>query len=243
MLSCIPRSDPGATDRYFRPNGDGVSAEAGKLPYGTLPRLALLGLYAELLRTGEHSVDLGYSFCDTLYALGLREAHELPEQMDRLLRCTLRFDGWVSEPSWLTMLAWDDVYDGRWRGVIPQRDTRVALCGPAGPPDAAPPGAAVHAHAARAPASAFALDVYLWDAWRRVGPEPAPRLVDAYHALAEHPVSSPGSDALDAFEHALCEVRETIAGLEAEVREEPAGLVYARPRETPSTPASSWRLP
>ena len=50
ILSRILRSYPGATDCYFRPNGDGVSAEAGKLPHGTLPRLALLGIYAELLR-------------------------------------------------------------------------------------------------------------------------------------------------------------------------------------------------
>ena len=71
MLSCIPRSNPGATETYIRPNGDGVSADAGKLPHGTLPRLALLGLYAELLRTGDHSVDLGYSFCDTLLRAGL----------------------------------------------------------------------------------------------------------------------------------------------------------------------------
>lgn len=243
MLSCIPRSDPGATDRYFRPNGDGVSAEAGKLPYGTLPRLALLGLYAELLRTGEHSVDLGYSFCDTLYALGLREAHELPEQMDRLLRCTIRFDGWVSELSWLSMLGWDDVYDDRWRGVIPQRDTRVGLCGPLAHQMLRHP-VRLCMHTLRGLRdSAFALDVYLWDAWRRVGPEPAPRPVDAYHALAEHPVPSPDADALGAFEHALREVRETIADLEAEVRDEPAGLVYALPRETPPNPASSWRLP
>ena len=243
MLSSIPRSDPGATDRYFRPNGDGVSAEAGRLPYGTLPRLALIGLYAELLRTGDRSVDLGYSFCDTLYALGLREAHELPEQVDRLLRCTLRFDGWSSELSWLKMLGWDDVYDDHWRGVIPQRDMRVALCSPLTHEMLRHP-VRLCMHTLRGVKdSAFALDVYLWDAWRRVGPEPAPRLVDAYHTLAERPVPSPGPGALDAFEHALGEVRETIAGLEAEVTDEAAGLVYALPRETPPKLASSWRLP
>ena len=163
--------------------------------------------------------------------------------MDRLLRCTLRFDGWVSELSWLRMLGWDDVYDDRWRGVIPQRNTRVGLCGPLAHQMLRHP-VRLCMHTLRGlKDSAFALDVYLWDAWRRVGPEPAPRLVDAYLALAEHPVPSPDPDALDAFEHALGEVRETIAGLEAEVRDEPAGLVYALPREAPPTPASSWRLP
>ena len=130
MLSCIPRSDPGAVIASLRPNGYGVSAPAGKLPYGSLPRLVLLGLYAEVLRTGEHSVDLGYAFCDYLYALGLREALELPEQAERLFRCTLRFDGWTSRLSWLSMLEWDNAYDDRWRGIIPQRDTRVALTAP-----------------------------------------------------------------------------------------------------------------
>ena len=179
----------------------------------------------------------------TLHALGLREAHALPEQMDRLLHCTLRFDGWVSPLSWLTMLGWDDVYDDRWRGVIPQRNTRVALCDPLARAMLRHP-VRLCMHTLRGlEDSAFALDVYLWDAWRRVGPKPAPRLVEAYQALAEHPVPSPDPDALGAFEHALCEVRETIAGLEAEVRDEPAGLVYALPRKTPPTPASSWRLP
>jgi hypothetical protein len=59
-----------------------------------------------------------------------RENHELPEHMDHLLRCTFRFDGWVSPLSWLSMFGWDDVYGDRWRGIIPQRDTWVALCGP-----------------------------------------------------------------------------------------------------------------
>ena len=243
MLSCIPRSDPGATDSYLRPNGDGVSAEAGKLPHGTLPRLGLLGLYAELLRTGDYSVDLGYSFCDTLYGLGLREAHELPEQMERLLRCTLRFGALSSPLSWLSMLGWDDVCDDRWRGVIPQRDTRVALCDPVAQAMLRHP-VRLCMHTLRGLRdSAFALDVYLWDAWHRVGPEPAPRRMEVYQALAEHPVLSPDPDTFGAFEDALCEVRETIARLAAEVRDEPAGLVFALPREVDPSPASSWRLP
>ena len=73
--------------------------------------------------------------------------------------------------------------------------------------------------------SAFALDVYLWDACHRGGPEPAPCRMDVYRALAEHPVQRPDPGALAAFEHALFEVREKIAHLAAEVRDEPAGLV------------------
>ena len=172
MLSCIPRSDPGAVITHLRPNGYGVSAPAGKLPHGRLPRLVLLGLYAEVLRTGEHSVDLGYAFCDYLHALGLREAFELPEQAERLFRCTLRFDGWTSRMTWLSMLGWDNAYDERWRGIIPQRNTQVAFTAPVAKAMLRHP-VRLCMHSLRAlQHSAFALDVYLWDAWHRVGAEP-----------------------------------------------------------------------
>ena len=239
MLSCIPRSDPGAVTTHLRPNGYGVSAPAGKLPHGRLPRLVLLGLYAEVLRTGEYSVDLGYGFCDYLHALGLREAFELPEQAERLFRCTLRFDGWTSRMTWLSMLGWDNAYDERWRGIIPQRDTRVAFTAPVAKAMLRHPVRPCM-HSLRAlQHSAFALDVYLWDAWHRVGAEPAPRREDVYRALAEHPVQHPDPDALAAFEHDLSQERAKIARLAAEVRQEPAGLVYALPREASPRPAGS----
>ena len=66
--------------------------------------------------------------------------------------------------------------------------------------------------------------------------------MDAYGALAEHPVPSPDPEALATFEAALREVRETIARLAAEVRDDSAGLVYALPREVDQSPPS-WRLP
>lgn len=111
--------------------------------------------------------------------------------MDRLLRCTFRFDGWVAPLSWLSMLGWDDVCDARWRGVIPQRITRVAFRGPL-PREMLRHAVRLCRHTLRGlEDSAIALDVYLWDVWLRVDPEPAPRLVEACHALAEHPVPSP----------------------------------------------------
>ena len=163
--------------------------------------------------------------------------------MDRLLRSTLRFGGWTSQVSWLSMLGWDDICDDRWRGIIPQRDTRVALCAPIAQAMLHHP-ARLCMHTLRGlKDSAFALDVYLWDAWHRVGPEPAPHRMMVYQALAERPVLSPDLDALATFEYALREVRETIARLAAEVRDEPAGLVYALPREVDPSPAASWPLP
>ena len=79
MFWCLPRSDPGATTEYRRPNGCGVSTERGKLlPYGRFARLVLLWLYAEVLRTGSQAADLGYSFCDYLFALRVHDELDLP---------------------------------------------------------------------------------------------------------------------------------------------------------------------
>ena len=89
------------------------------------------------------------------------------------------------------MLGWDNTYDDRWRGILPQRDTRVALTAPvAGVMLRRPVRLCMHSLRALQH-SAFALDVYLWDAWHPAGPEPAPCRMDVYRALAEHPVPRP----------------------------------------------------
>ena len=60
MMWFLPRSDPGAATEYLRPNGCGVSTENGtQLPYGSLPRLLMLWMYAECERTGQGTLDLG----------------------------------------------------------------------------------------------------------------------------------------------------------------------------------------
>lgn len=106
ILSCIPRSDPGAIDCYFRPNGEGVSAEVGKLSHGTLPRLSLLGLYAELLRADggqkrQHKgryVTFGRSLRETLMEAVSRPsggAHRQTAQGSKLLKWSTRH--WPSD--------------------------------------------------------------------------------------------------------------------------------------------------
>ena len=127
MNWCLPRSDPGAATKYRRPNGCRVSTKRGKqLPYGRFARLMLLWLNAEVLRTGDDGVDLGYSFCDYLWALRVREELDLPEQADRLFDCTLRFEDWVSPITWATIVGWDNAEADPWRGLIPRRDAWVA---------------------------------------------------------------------------------------------------------------------
>ena len=131
MFWCLPRSDPGAATKYRRPNGCGVSTKRGKpLPYGRFARLMLLWLYAEVLRTGDGGADLGYSFCDYLWALRVREELDLPEQADRLFDCTLRFEDWVSPITRVSMVGWDNAEADPWRGILPRRDAWVGLCAP-----------------------------------------------------------------------------------------------------------------
>ena len=110
--------------------------------------------------------------------------------MDRLLRCTLRFDGWDSPVSWLRMLGWDDVYDDRWRGVIPQRNTRVGLCDPLAHEMLRHP-VRLCMHTLRGlKESAFALDVYLWDAWRRVLGHSSVQMTLRYAHMADREVEA-----------------------------------------------------
>ena len=73
MMWTLPRSDPGALDACFRPDGTGVSAPRGKLPYGPLPRLLILWLYADCARHAERPQipeQRRHAFFDYLLALG-----------------------------------------------------------------------------------------------------------------------------------------------------------------------------
>ena len=230
MFWCLPRSDPGAATKYRRPNGCGVSTKRGKpLPCGRFARLMLLWLYAEVLRTGDGGADLGYSFCDYLWALRVREELDLPEQADRLFDCTLRFEDWVSPITRVSLVGWDNAEADPWRGILPRRDAWVGLCAPVAEAMRRRP---VHLCMHRLGAlrhSAFALDVYLWDAGHAVSGAPAPARLEVYHALAEASVSPPCEDALAAFEGELHAVREHIARLAGELSATPPGLVYALP--------------
>ena len=231
MIWCLPRSEPGARTKYRRPNGCGVSTESDeRLPHGRFARLVLLWMYAEVLRTGDSRVDLGYSFCDYLWALRVRDDLDLPEQADRLFDCTLHFEGWVSPMASFIIVGWDNGDADPWRGLLPRRDASLSLDAPIVKAMRAHPARLCMHRLAALQHSPFALDVYLWDAWHAACAAPVPARLDAYHALAEDPVKHPYEDALGAFEDELRKVRTRIARLASEVSATPPGLVYALPR-------------
>ena len=231
MMWCLPRSEPGARTKYRRPNGCGVSTESDeRLPHGRFARLVLLWMYAEVLRTGDSRVDFGYSFCDYLWALRVRDDLDLPEQADRLFSCTLHFEGWVSPMASIIIVGWDNGDADPWRGLLPRRDASLSLDPPIVEAIRAHPARLCMHSLAALQHSAFALDVYLWDAWHAAPGAGVPARLDAYHALAEDPVECPHEDALAAFEHELHAVRAQIARLAGEVSATPPGLVYALPR-------------
>lgn len=92
MIWLLPRSDPGATDTYPRPGRCGVSAPAGRLPHGPLPRLFMLWLYAACARGEEGDLERQYSLGDYLLALEfeLQAMPALAEQTERLFACRFR---------------------------------------------------------------------------------------------------------------------------------------------------------
>ena len=225
MIWLLPRSDPGATDTYLRPGRCGVSAPAGRLPHGPLPRLFMLWLYAACARGEEGDLERQYSLADYLLALEFEEQDilELAPQTERLFAC--RFH------------AGDE--------VIPITNAPTSRPPPAaGVPDRAPAIAPLRTgqpdlsealreelasrrllspclHTLRAVQGCpFALDVYLWDRCygnRSLrGAPPAHSHLGAYHALADRPSPWPAPDELPAFEHDLAEVRGELRRLRNE---------------------------
>ena len=195
MIWFLPRSDPGTATEYLRPNGCGVSTETGALlPYGRLPRLLMLWMYAECERTGQGKLDLVYALSDYLLALEVAETPELVEQAERLFDCGLHVVERaipVVQTSTTQLVGEDDLF----REVAPLRATRVelseALC-----EEMRLSQAPVCLHTVRAVQdSPFELDVYLWERGYcdrdLLGAPPAHSRLARYHALAERPLHRP----------------------------------------------------
>ena len=109
--------------------------------------------------------------------------------------------------TWLSMLGWDNTYDERWRGIIPQRDTRVAFTAPVAKAMLRHP-VRLCMHSLRALRHCpFTLDVYLWDACHGAralpGTAPARSRLACYRALADHPSRGPSVGDVLAFESDL----------------------------------------
>jgi hypothetical protein len=110
ILCTLPHSDPGDVLFWSRTNGNltlgiqaGVNKKTGKsygIPYGIIPRLILVWMVTEILRTKSRRLELGNRLADFLLKLGLdpsrggerSDARRAREQMERLLHSIISFN-------------------------------------------------------------------------------------------------------------------------------------------------------
>ena len=222
MMWTLPRSNPGADETSFRPDATGVSAPAGKLSYGSLPRVLMLWLYADCARAAEHPqtpLERQHVFAD--YLLALRFEHpatpELSEQANRLLGCRFHFgDRVIPVTGGATPGARDEA--GGALPALEQIGTGQIDLSEALREEMAHRPLELCTHTLCAVQHcAFTLDVYLWDRCYRKRPvhgAPPPRSrLARYQALAEHPEPWPSHEALCAFEGDLTKAGEHLERL------------------------------
>ncbi len=113
ILCTLPHRNPGDVPAWSRTNGNltltirpGWNHEkkvAYGYPYGTIPRLLLVWMVTEIVRTKNRRLQLGNSLSGFMATLGLNpsnggtgakrsDAHRLREQMERLFRAVISFD-------------------------------------------------------------------------------------------------------------------------------------------------------
>jgi len=113
VLCTLPHSDPGDVPAWSRTNGNltltirpgwnNKEKQVYGYPYGTIPRLLLVWIVTEILRTKSRYLELGIRLTDFMAALGLNssngsigakrsDARRLREQMERLFRSTISFE-------------------------------------------------------------------------------------------------------------------------------------------------------
>ncbi len=111
LVQCtLPHSDPGKVEKWVRKNGnfalvlqpgiDSETLEVSGLPYGPLPRLLLLWIVTEAIRTKSRNIKLADTLNEFLREIGLDpntgrgprgDATRLKEQMKRLFNCRISF--------------------------------------------------------------------------------------------------------------------------------------------------------
>jgi hypothetical protein len=112
VLCTLPHSDPGDVPAWSRTNGNltlGIQAgfnyktkKSYGYPYGIIPRLLLIWIVTEVLRTKSRRLELGHYLSDFLEKLGLNssngsvgakrsDARRLREQMQRLFNSIISF--------------------------------------------------------------------------------------------------------------------------------------------------------
>jgi len=110
ILCTLPHSDPGDVLYWGRTNGNltlgikaGVNEKTGKsygIPYGTIPRLVLIWMVTEIIRTKSRRLELGNRLTDFLLKLDLdpsrggkrSDARRVREQLERLLHAIISFN-------------------------------------------------------------------------------------------------------------------------------------------------------
>jgi hypothetical protein len=111
ILCTLPHSDPGDIPAWSRTNGhltltirpgwNERKKEVYGYPYGTVPRLLLMWIVTEIIRTKSHRLELGSRFGDFLAALDLNvtngtgkrsDARRAREQIERLFHSIISFD-------------------------------------------------------------------------------------------------------------------------------------------------------
>jgi hypothetical protein len=110
ILCTLPHSDPGDVPTWSRKNGNltlgiqaGYDINTGKsygIPYGIIPRLILVWIVTEIIRTKSHRLELGNRLADFLLKIDLNsangtgkrsDARRVREQMERLLHSIISF--------------------------------------------------------------------------------------------------------------------------------------------------------
>lgn len=110
ILCTLPHSDPGDVLYWGRTNGNltlgikaGVNEKTGKsygIPYGIIPRLILVWMVTEIIRTKSRRLELGNRLADFLLKLGLdpsrggkcSDTRRVPQQMERLFNSIISFN-------------------------------------------------------------------------------------------------------------------------------------------------------
>ena len=111
ILCTLPHSDPGNIPGWSRKNGNltlsiqaGFNSKIGRsygIPYGIIPRLVMVWIVTEIVRTKNRRLELGHYLSDFLEKIGLSsytgrgprgDARRVREQIERLFRSTVSFE-------------------------------------------------------------------------------------------------------------------------------------------------------
>ena len=111
ILCTLPHSDPGNIPGWSRTNGNltlsiqaGFNSKIGRsygIPYGIIPRLVMVWIVTEIVRTKNRRLELGHYLSDFLEKIGLSsytgrgprgDARRVREQIERLFRSTVSFE-------------------------------------------------------------------------------------------------------------------------------------------------------